>query len=239
MCMCRQWRTELDEILEMALEDSDQWVSTVAELLKSYPTSFQVNMNIQQNLSVFTELVSELRKIVKKHADKNILPLECLYLNRNALTSQVGSVPVPTKHFTLKRKSKSAALRAELLAKSSEAAASLKKPALTPVTVRARGMCDGMFACPAPLHSVIVSLSQVRSEGYPVPMRGTAASKLRPGHQPVHLSAVKTEGSKCWTLRSSLLVAMQRGRRRIRTKRKRRIRHRTQRRHRLPITLPA
>lgn len=148
LCVCveLQWRGELEEILDMALEDADQWVSTVAELLKKYPATFQINFEIEQNAAVFTDLVSELKKIVKRHADKNILPLECLYLNKNALTSQVGSIAVPTKHFNLKRKPKSAALRAELLAKSSEAAAGLKKPALTPVTVRARGLMDGMYA---------------------------------------------------------------------------------------------
>lgn len=127
----------------MALEDSDQWVSTVAELLKKYASTFQINFEIAQNAAVFTDLVSELKKIVKRHADKNILPLECLYLNKNALTAQVGSIPVPVKHFGLKRKPKSAALRAELLAKSGEAAASIKKPSLTAVTVRTRGLIDG------------------------------------------------------------------------------------------------
>ena len=115
----------------------------MAELLKKYPSSFQINFEIEQNSAVFTDLVSELKRIVKRHADKHILPLECLYLNKNALASQVGSLPVPTKHFTLKRKSKSAALRAELLSKSSEAALSLKKTSITPVTVRTRGLSDG------------------------------------------------------------------------------------------------
>lgn len=133
----------MDDILETAQEDTDPWVSTVAELLKTYPADFQINLEIQHNSVVFTDLITELKKLVKKHADKSILPLECLYLNKNALTSQVGAIPAPAKHFTLKRKSKSAALRAELLAKSSEAAASLKKTPITPVTVRARGLSDG------------------------------------------------------------------------------------------------
>lgn len=54
---------------------------------------------------------------VRKHADKHILPLECLYLNKNALNAQVGHISQPTKHFTLKRKPKAAVLRAELLQK--------------------------------------------------------------------------------------------------------------------------
>jgi negative elongation factor A len=44
-----------------------------------------------------------------------MLPLECQYLNKSALTTLVGTPPV--KHFQLKRKPKSATLRAELLQK--------------------------------------------------------------------------------------------------------------------------
>lgn len=46
-----------------------------------------------------------------------LLPLECPYLNRTALHSLVGHQAPPSKHFTLKRKPKSAALRAELTQK--------------------------------------------------------------------------------------------------------------------------
>ena len=55
--------------------------------------------------------------LVKKHGDKGILPMECLFLNKSSLTAQVGHISQPTKHFTLKRKPKSASLRAELLQK--------------------------------------------------------------------------------------------------------------------------
>lgn len=48
--------------------------------------------------------------------------------------------PNPTKHFTLKRKPKSAALRAELMQKSTDAASNLKKSAAPTVPVRSRGM---------------------------------------------------------------------------------------------------
>lgn len=47
----------------------------------------------------------------------NLLPLECLYLNRTALVAMVGPQPPLPKHFTLRRKPKSAALRAELTQK--------------------------------------------------------------------------------------------------------------------------
>lgn len=43
--------------------------------------------------------------------------MECLHLGKNAMMSVAGHVPQPVKHFALKRKPKSAALRAELLQK--------------------------------------------------------------------------------------------------------------------------
>lgn len=48
--------------------------------------------------------------------------------------------PTPTKHFTLKRKPKSAALRAELLQKSADAMSNMKKSTAPTVPVRSRGM---------------------------------------------------------------------------------------------------
>ena len=54
---------------------------------------------------------------VKKSQDTGMLPLECPYLSRNAMQSIAGQQPLPVKHFALKRKPKSAALRADLLQK--------------------------------------------------------------------------------------------------------------------------
>lgn len=48
--------------------------------------------------------------------------------------------PVLPKHFTLKRKPKSAALRAELLQKSADAMSNMKKSTAPTVPVRSRGM---------------------------------------------------------------------------------------------------
>lgn len=52
-----------------------------------------------------------------KKQDQKILPLESLFLNRCAFHSQFGQPAQPVKHFQLKRKAKSATLRAELLQK--------------------------------------------------------------------------------------------------------------------------
>ena len=43
--------------------------------------------------------------------------MESPYLNRGALHATIGAQPAPAKHFTLRRKPKSAALKAELFQK--------------------------------------------------------------------------------------------------------------------------
>lgn len=57
-----QWRQELDDILKVALADSDHWVAMVAELLKTFPETGAINYDIEENAEVFTELVHELKK---------------------------------------------------------------------------------------------------------------------------------------------------------------------------------
>ncbi|XP_064480638.1 negative elongation factor A-like isoform X4 [Ornithodoros turicata] len=113
----------------------------LAELLRTFPNTGMLNFTIEENSSVFVDLCNDLRKLVKKHGDKNILPLECMYLNKHALTALVGQLPQPVKHFALKRKPKSAALRAELLQKSQDAASNAKRStSSSSVPIRCRGL---------------------------------------------------------------------------------------------------
>lgn len=49
--------------MEVALVDSDQWVSMLAELLKTYPSQGKVNCDIEENMSVFTDVANDLRKL--------------------------------------------------------------------------------------------------------------------------------------------------------------------------------
>lgn len=46
-----------------------------------------------------------------------MLPLECQFLNKAALTATAGQIPSLVRHFQIKRKPKSATLRAEILQK--------------------------------------------------------------------------------------------------------------------------
>lgn len=58
--------------------------------------------------------------VTNRDNGQSILPMECPYLNRAALLATIGAQPAPAKHFTLRRKPKSAALKAELFQKGRE-----------------------------------------------------------------------------------------------------------------------
>lgn len=115
----------------------------LAEALKTYPATGSLNTEISdldEVRPIFTDLVNDLRKLVKKQAEHFMLPMECHYLNKAALVSLVGQQPQLVEHFTAKRKPKSAILRAELLQKSTDAASNLKKSSAPVIPVRSRGM---------------------------------------------------------------------------------------------------
>ncbi|XP_043493765.1 negative elongation factor A [Polistes fuscatus] len=138
-----EWRVELEEIIEVASLDSELWVSMLSEAMKTFPSTGSLNTDItdlDEHRPIFGELVNDLRKLLKKQNDPAMLPLECHYLNKTALVSVVGSPPATVKHFTLKRKPKSAALRAELVQKCLDSASNLKKSTAPTVPVRSRGM---------------------------------------------------------------------------------------------------
>ncbi|ENN75261.1 negative elongation factor A [Dendroctonus ponderosae] len=138
-----EWKSELEQILDVALQDSELWVAMIADTLKTYPSSGSLNteiVDVEEVRQIFSDLISDLKKHVKKQNEHTILPMECHYLNKNALISVVGHKPEPIKHFTIKKKPKSALLRADLLQKSSDAASNLKKSSAPVIPVRSRGM---------------------------------------------------------------------------------------------------
>ncbi|XP_056633978.1 negative elongation factor A [Diorhabda carinulata] len=139
-----EWKTELEQILEVALGDSELWVAMLADALKTYPSTGSLNTEISdvdEVRPIFNDLVADLRRLVRKQNDHTMLPMECHYLNKGALVSVVGHKPEPLKHFTIKKKPKSALLRADLLQKSMDAASNMNKKSCAPVIpVRSRGM---------------------------------------------------------------------------------------------------
>lgn len=88
-----QWKAELEEVIEVAGLDSELWVSMLAESMKTFPATSSLNTEIsdyEDNRPIFTDMVNDLRKLVAKHSDLGMLPLECQYLNKNALVSVVS-----------------------------------------------------------------------------------------------------------------------------------------------------
>ncbi|KAL7636185.1 UNVERIFIED_CONTAM: hypothetical protein RMT77_012942 [Armadillidium vulgare] len=137
-----EWRGELDDILEVAVGDSEPWVTMLAEIMKTYPSTGSLNLDIREpteNQRMTHDLISDMKKLVKKHSELGLLPMECNYLNRNAFLAAAGQQVPLTKHFALKRKPKAAALRMDLLNRSSDAQANVKKNQLPSVPVRSRG----------------------------------------------------------------------------------------------------
>ncbi|MXQ96040.1 hypothetical protein E5288_WYG022222 [Bos mutus] len=135
----------LTEIIQLASLDSDPWVLMVADILKSFPDSGALNLDLEEQNPNVQDILGELReKAVNECEASAMLPLECQYLNKNALTTLAGPLTPPVKHFQLKRKPKSATLRAELLQKSTETAQQLKRSAGVPFHAKGRGLLRKM-----------------------------------------------------------------------------------------------
>ncbi|XP_037539107.1 negative elongation factor A [Nematolebias whitei] len=134
-----EMKEALSEIIQLATVDSEPWVLMVADILKSFPETGSLNLDLEEQNPNVQDILGELREKVSECEASAMLPLECQYLNKSALTTLVGPLTPPVKHFQLKRKPKSATLRAELLQKSTETAQQLKKTA-TPFHAKGRGL---------------------------------------------------------------------------------------------------
>ncbi|XP_077859100.1 negative elongation factor A isoform X1 [Macaca mulatta] len=134
----------LVEIIQLASLDSDPWVLMVADILKSFPDTGSLNLELEEQNPNVQDILGELREKVGECEASAMLPLECQYLNKNALTTLAGPLTPPVKHFQLKRKPKSATLRAELLQKSTETAQQLKRSAGVPFHAKGRGLLRKM-----------------------------------------------------------------------------------------------
>ncbi|CAD5121752.1 DgyrCDS10229 [Dimorphilus gyrociliatus] len=121
-------RMEIEMIVDAGRNDTDQWVSMVADIIKNYPSSGMINTNIEQDDSThfFNEILADLKKIA--NSKKSVtLPLECEYLSRSAMQALNCQPQSLVRHFDTRKKPKSESLRSELLQKSIEAANNLKR----------------------------------------------------------------------------------------------------------------
>ncbi|CAK8687125.1 unnamed protein product [Clavelina lepadiformis] len=116
----------IEGIVEIALSDSDVWVKLIANIVKTYPMEFNLNLDLRSS-HIAQNVIQQLTEKVKEADTFASLPLECQLVNKTSLQSLVGSLPPLNRHFALKRKPKSASLRADLLQKSSEAVSQMRK----------------------------------------------------------------------------------------------------------------
>ena len=58
-----QWRGELDEILQLAADDTDQWVAMVGSILRSYPATGSLNSDIDDHHTFFHQVQADLKKL--------------------------------------------------------------------------------------------------------------------------------------------------------------------------------
>ncbi|KAI2811739.1 hypothetical protein BLOT_002917 [Blomia tropicalis] len=134
-----EWKNELNNVLAAAVNDNEPWVSVVGEMLRKFPSQGMINFEFQSNNSSFFDMVNDIKKLVKKHGDRGILPLESLYLNRKSFECSFGQLSAPVKHFNLRRKAKSATLRVELLQKATDAQTGKRATTGPTVPIRCRG----------------------------------------------------------------------------------------------------
>jgi len=62
ICSTSQWKGDLAEIIELAVSDRDQWVSTVGEIMKTFPGTFLVNTTDLSGSPTFHSMHTELKK---------------------------------------------------------------------------------------------------------------------------------------------------------------------------------
>jgi len=113
-------------LVGLSLNDDDPWVKVTACILRYFPANRQINkqLDFPNARAIIAQMAARLDDTSSK-----LLPLECRIASKS-VTAQIcprAATRVIEKHFQLKRKPKSAALRADLLQRSVEAAAQTRR----------------------------------------------------------------------------------------------------------------
>ena len=58
-----QWKIDLEEILDYATNDTDQWVSTVGTIMRNFPSEGTLNLNVDDSCPFLHEIISDLKKL--------------------------------------------------------------------------------------------------------------------------------------------------------------------------------
>lgn len=60
-----QWQEDLNIILQMAVNDTDPWVCMAGEIMRNFPDSGALNLNLHNSSTTFAEILTDLRKTGK------------------------------------------------------------------------------------------------------------------------------------------------------------------------------
>uniref|UniRef100_A0A914WGN7 HDAg domain-containing protein n=1 Tax=Plectus sambesii TaxID=2011161 RepID=A0A914WGN7_9BILA len=124
------WREPIDNLLSLAMQDADDWVQTVGDLLKEYAQDGTVSFASIDDASHFSRTLVELRKLARQHANQTelrLLPPDASFCSKSTINARFGvGQQTVQKHFALRRRPKSATLRADLLSKSADVASQPK-----------------------------------------------------------------------------------------------------------------
>lgn len=65
---------EMSEIFEIGSHDEDEWVRVLSEILKYYPSTGMLNVNLDEVSPVFAEVTQEIKKTSKpaKHSQSQV-----------------------------------------------------------------------------------------------------------------------------------------------------------------------
>ena len=55
-------KVELEEILQMAQDDTDQWVAMIGNILRTYPATGTLNTDVDESHAFFHEVLTDLKK---------------------------------------------------------------------------------------------------------------------------------------------------------------------------------
>uniref|UniRef100_F1L3S6 Negative elongation factor A n=1 Tax=Ascaris suum TaxID=6253 RepID=F1L3S6_ASCSU len=113
------WKGPLMNLLDLARRDADDWIETVSNMYRDFPSRRCVIPLPSDPNSYFCRTLDELKKAVKKHSqedDLRLLPLDKCVVSQSAIKCRygVGEVDI-RKHFNLRRRAKSSTLKADVV----------------------------------------------------------------------------------------------------------------------------
>ncbi|KAI6170947.1 HDAg domain-containing protein [Aphelenchoides bicaudatus] len=103
--LIQMWRVPLTNLLEIAQDDADNWVRTIAKMYLPFPNTGAIKCDISDTDKQFEEAVQEFQRILDTtQIECNVIPPDSLIATPPAVQMAFGySSLEPQKHFKLKK----------------------------------------------------------------------------------------------------------------------------------------